>query len=257
MAFTHSATSNVVIPRGKAYFAAFAPGTTIPGPEVYWGNTPGANLTGSVQKLDHFTADGPVRIKDRSIVTQVDYKGSLETDNVSDDALARFFLGSSATVTDAGATITAEDHDAVPADAVVQLGISATRPAGARKVSAVTIKDGVTTKTLGTHYALDAATGRVHCLVAFADFKADYTIDSSTRTQVVSSGIQVRGAMRVMAENTEGINRDYYMPSVTLSPNGDLMLKGDGTNWMSLKFDLEVLAKDSATAAIYVDGVAA
>jgi hypothetical protein len=256
MAFTHSTPTNVVIPRGKAYFSAFAPGSTVAGPEIYWGNTPMANLTGSVQKLDHFSADGPVRTKDRSVVTQVDYKGSLETDNISDTALARFFLGASATVTDAGATITAEDHGAVPADAVVQLGISATRPSGARKVTTVVVKDGVTTKALGTDYTLDAATGRVLCLVAFVDFKADYTIASSTRTQVITSGTQVRGALRIMSENSEGVARDYYMPSVTLSPNGDLALKGDGTNWMSLKFDLEVLVRDSSTAAVYCDGVA-
>lgn len=255
MAFTHLTANNVVLPRGKVYFAPFDTGTTTPAPyEKYLGNTPTASLTGSSTKLDHFSADGPVRIKDKSIVTEVNYAGSLEIDNISADNLAAFFLGTAATITDAGATITDETHTAVPADAVVQLGISAARPSGARKLTSVTVSDGATLKTAGTHYTLDADTGRVHALVAFASMVVDYTIASSTRERVISAGTQVKGALRVIADNSEGTNRDYYMPSVTLAPNGDFVLKGDGTSWLTMKLDLEVLAKDDSTAAVYIDG---
>ena len=207
----HSIPNDVTIPRGKVYFAPYLTGTTNPGPELYFGNTPGAALTAAVQKLDHYTADGPVRIKDISMVTQVDYSGNVETDNMSGTNQAIFFLGSAATVTEAGESITGEDHLAVPADAVVQLGISATRPTGAKNVSAVTIKDGTTAKTLGTHYELDAATGRVRAMVAFVDLKADYTIAAYTFEQVISAGMQATGALRFIAENTRGTNRDLSL----------------------------------------------
>jgi hypothetical protein len=255
MAFTHATANNVVLPRGKVYFAPFTTGTTTPATyERYLGNTPTASLTGSSTKLDHFSADGPVRIKDKSIITEVNYAGSLEVDNISVENLAAFFLGTSATITDAGATITDETHGAVPADAVVQLGISTTRPSGARLVSTVAVSDGATLKTLGTHYQLDATTGRVLALVSFANMVVDYVIDASDRERVISAGTQVKGALRVIADNSEGTNRDYYMPSVTLAPNGDFVLKGDGTSWLTMKLDLEVLAKDDSTAAIYIDG---
>ena len=258
MAFTHTTANNIVLPRGKVYFAPFAAGTTTPATyERYLGNTPTASLTGSSTKLEHFSADGPVRIKDKSIITEVNYAGSLEVDNINADNLAAFFLGTSSTVSDAGATITAESHGAVPADAVVQLGIGTTRPSGARKVTTVVVKDAGTAKTLGTHYELDADTGRVHTLVAFVTMTVDYVISSSTREQVISAGTQVKGALRVIAENSEGTNRDYYLPSVTLAPNGDFVLKGDGTSWLTMKLDMEVLKKDDSTAAVYIDGRAA
>ena len=100
-------------------------------------------------------------------------------------------------------------------------------------------------------------TGRVHTLVAFTTMTVDYVISSSTREQVISAGTQVKGALRVIAENSEGTNRDYYLPSVTLAPNGDFVLKGDGTSWLTMKLDMEVLKKDDSTAAVYIDGRAA
>ena len=103
----------------------------------------------------------------------------------------------------------------------------------------------------------NATTGRVHTLVSFTNLKVDYVISSSSREQVISAGTQVKGALRVIAENSEGTNRDYYLPSVTLAPNGDFVLKGDGTNWLTMKLDMEVLKKDDSTAAVYIDGRAA
>jgi len=255
--FAHSTADNVAIPRGQLYFAQFADGTTTPAKyETYFGSTPGATLNGSATKLDRFSSDGPVRIKTHSVVTQTDYKGSITTDNISFDNLAKFFLGTTATIADAGATITDETIGAVPVDAVVQLGISSTRPSGAKLVSSVAVSDGATLKTLGTHYELEATTGRVHALVAFANMVVDYVISASNRPRTISAGTQVKGALHLISENAQGDRIDYYMPSVTISPNGDLVLKGDGTAFAEIKMDLEVLAKDSSTAAVYVDGLA-
>ena len=105
MAVTHTVADNITLARGRLYFAPFIAGTTTPqDAELYLGNTPGCSLTGEVEKLDHYTADTKVRSKDRSIVIEANYSGTLDTDNVSTENLARFFMGTASTVTTTAAT---------------------------------------------------------------------------------------------------------------------------------------------------------
>ena len=100
MPITHTVSDNITLGRGRLYFAPFLPGTQTPqAARLYLGNTPGCNLSGSVEKLDHYTADTRVRSKDRSITIEANYSGSLTTDNISLDNLAYFFLGEKSTVT--------------------------------------------------------------------------------------------------------------------------------------------------------------
>lgn len=254
MSFTHGA-DNLTIPRGRMYFSPFTAGTTTLASKgrVYMGNTPGASLTGDSQKLDHYGADAAVRQKDKSVTTQVDYKGSITTDNISKENLALFFFGTASVLSEAGATGQTEVLGAVAADASVLVGVGATRPQGARNLANVVVKDGVTVKTLGTHYEVDAANGMVHALVAFAAMEVDYDITAHTRDLVVTSGTKVAGELILVLDNSEGDNGTYYMPYVTMSPSGDLALKGDGTAWQELKLELEVL-KLAGKAAVYRDG---
>lgn len=250
MAFNHTVADNITLARGKLYFSPFATGTTTPaGHELYLGNTPGFSLSGSVQKLDHFTADTAVRQKDKSVTIESNYTGSVTVDNMSDENLAKFFMGSTSTVTAASATGKTESHLAVPADAVIQLGRTTANPAGDRKVSNVAI----TGKGLGTDYTIDADLGLIHVLVA-GDYAVTYDVAASTRSRVISAGTEVRGLLHFIADYPVGTNRDMVLPSVTIAPNGDLSLKGDGTAWQQMQFNLEVLVRDSSTPAVIIDG---
>lgn len=251
MAVTHTVADNITLGRGRLYFAPFIAGTTTPQEyELYLGNTPGCSLTGEVEKLDHYTADTKVRSKDRSIVIEANYSGTLSTDNISVGNLARFFMGTSSTVTTVAASAkTITTTGILPVDSVIQLGRTAANPAGDRNVTNVAI----TGKVLGTDYAVDLALGQVHVLVA-GPFAGTYDVSASTRDRVVSAGEQAKGLLHFVADNPEGTNRDIILPSVTLAPNGDFAIKGDGTDWTTMEFTLEVLKKDAATPAVIIDG---
>lgn len=250
MAITHTVSDNITLGRGRLYFAPFLPGTQTPqSARLYLGNTPGCNLSGSVEKLDHYTADTRVRSKDRSITIEANYSGSLTTDNISLDNLAYFFLGEKSTVTAIAASNVAFTTGNLPADSTFQLGATEANPAGVRKVTTVTIAG----KVLGVDYELDLDLGLLHVLVA-GDFSGTYSSAASTRDRVISAGTEAKGLLHFVADNPEGTNRDIVLPSVTLSPNGDFAIKGDGTDWQTLELNLEVLKKNAATPAVIIDG---
>lgn len=251
MTITHTVADNITLSRGRLYLAPFIAGTTTPqDSELYLGDTPGCSLTGEVEKLDHYTADTKVRSKDRSIIIEANYSGTLTTDNISVGNLARFFMGTSSTVTTVAATAkTITTTGTLPVDSVIQLGRTAANPAGDRNVTNVVI----TGKVLGTDYAVDLALGQVQVRVAGL-FAGTYDVSASTRDRVVSAGEQAKGLLHFVADNPEGTNRDIILPSVTLAPNGDFAIKGDGTDWTTMEFTLEVLKKDAATPAVIIDG---
>ena len=88
MAFTHAA-DDITLGRGELYFFPFLAGTTTPSKDGrYFGNTPGFNLSASVEKLAHFSADRGLKVKDRNVTLSVDYTGTMECDNINADNLA-------------------------------------------------------------------------------------------------------------------------------------------------------------------------
>ena len=64
---------------------------------------------------------------------------------------------------------------------------------------------------------------------------------------------ELTGALRVVSNNATGGNRDWYLPKVSLSPNGDLQLIAEGTDPVVMEFEMEVL-KSANAEAIYCDG---
>ena len=69
---------------------------------------------------------------------------------------------------------------------------------------------------------------------------------------MISGSTAVSGSLRYVAYNPEGEQIDYFMPSVTLSPNGDFALKSD--EWQVIPFNIDVTKRDADTAAIYGEG---
>lgn len=249
--------NNYTLGRGELHFGQYATGTTVPRAERYLGNTPELSFTAEQENLDHYSSDRGVRIKDQSVLLQLDYSGSFITDNIAPANLAMFFLGNSATLTVAAATAQAFTFSNVEQGCTYQLGVSDTTPSGARNVSNFTI----TTPTgcvAGVDYVLDAELGRVTVLEGstkltegMASFTGTYDRGASTRKQVISQSKTIEGSLRFIAKNPAGDNIDYFMPWVKLTPNGDFALKGD--EWQQLPFTIEILKKGSLEA-IYMDG---
>lgn len=247
---------NLTLGRGELWFAAYKEGTTEPGGERYIGNSPEFNLTIESEKLDHFNSDHGVKEKDGSIVLQTNRTGTFNTDNIDPKNLALFFMGKEQTLTVTAATGQTSAFTAVEAGLTYQLGTTSATPSGARKVSNVVITaTGVTTPTVGTDYTVDLELARLTILPGGAlvgkDVTATYDVAATTRQQVLSGAKAVDGTLRYIAFNPEGKKIDYFMPRVSLTPNGDHALKGD--DWQIIPFNIEVKKKGDLEA-IYADG---
>lgn len=252
-------TMNYTLGRGEIHFAQFKSGTQRPGGERYFGNTPELSYTAEQENLDHYSSDRGVRVKDQSVLLQLDYSGSMTTDHISPENLAIFFLGESMVTTIAAATGETDTFEDVVQGYSYQLGTSDLTPAGARQVSNVVVVDGgspATTFVAGTDYVLDAELGRITVLEGGsiangANLSVTFDIGAHSRKRIISRSNTIEGALRFIAKNPAGEQIDYFMPWVKITPNGDFAIKAD--EWQTLPFTLEILKKGSLEA-IYMDG---
>lgn len=253
---------NYSLGRGKVYFDEFVAGTFNLTGEQYIGNTPDFNMNVTSQTLDHYTADDAVKILDEQALIQIDRKGTFHTDNIGVGNLAKFFLGTTGIVTSTAGSITGEQINGVIPDRYYQLGVSTATPSGVRNVTTVVVKnDASTTFVEGTDYTVDLARARIYtipggAITSTTNLRVDYATTVATRDQVItSSNKQIIGALRFVSSNATGVDRDYFMPYVKITPNGDFALKGD--QWQSLSFNVQMVKKDSLTEVLYIDGQAA
>lgn len=253
--------NNYTLGRGELHFAQFRPGTRIPRPERYLGNSPELSYSATVETLDHYNSDRGIKVKDASVTLQQDYAGALSLDSIDGPNLAYFFLGDVVILTTASRTVTGETLTGAELGATFQLGTSAADPAGVRSISAVTVANATTPANVpvaGVDYLVDLERGRLtvqegSTKIAKGDnLTVGYEVEASTREQVISKGQTIEGALRYIANNPAGKAVDFFMPYVKLTPNGDFNIKGD--DWQVLAFNIEIVKKGSL-AAIYADGL--
>lgn len=259
--------NEVVIPGGKIYFDKFDANGVVTG-ERYLGDTSGAVVKIASTELEHRNTETGASVVDYKVVTKIDRTGEITIDTISTENVALFFLADTATVTQTSGSVTAEAIT-VKSGLYYQLGVSGGNPTGVRGVSAVVVKNnaGTTTYVVGTDYTVDLTLGRIYIVPggaiataaagATTGIKVDYTKAANTRTQIATgSATEISGALRVVADNAAGEDRDFYAPSVTLAPSGDYTLKDDGSKFMTMKFALTILTPTSGSA-VYIDGRAA
>lgn len=249
--------NNYVIGRGKLYFDPFLPGTkTVSGSERYLGNSPELSSSQNEDKVDHYSSDFGIKVKDESVSIQNDLSLSFSLDDISSDNLALWYRGeaqSNALSAVVNGTTTVE---AVKLGTYVQLGRTAGNPIGARNVSSVTAAIGVTPVTEAGNFEVDAVTGRVFILENAADITdgddIEFTYDAASGTEdvVIAAGESIRGRLVFIADNAAGANRDYIWPYVQISPDGDFALKGD--DWQKMTFTGEVLKLNDSTERQYI-----
>lgn len=246
--------------RGKVYFADFQTGTQSPDVFRYIGNTPSLNLTIDDETLDHFNADSGIREKDDSVPLEVTRTGTMECDNIDVENLALFFFGSASTVTVGAAAGLTYTTPGVNVGDFVQIGATAADPVGSRGITGTPVVEdtggGGTTYTVTTDYIINTDTGMMEIPTGStipADQVLDITYDvaATTRDRIISGSEPREGAMRFIADNPRGTNRDFIFSWTKVSPNGDYALKGE--EWQVIPFSLEFL-KPTAAEAIYVDG---
>lgn len=256
--------ANYVLGKGRIYFDKFADNVvvdenTVGEGERYIGNTPEFSTSSASESLDHFSAEGGIRTKDDSVQLSLDRTGRMTTDEISADNLSLLMLGDASSLIDAGATAEVEEFT-VKQDRFYQLGASTANPSGARQVANVVVKNGVAfadTVAASGNYTVDAALGRIYIVDGSPDIDDDseiqvtYDISASTRDIVISGTDSIYGSLRFVADNPKGLNRDFYLPYVKLSPDGDYALKGE--EWQVIGFTFDILKKGSLES-LYIDG---
>lgn len=252
------ANKQYTLGRGRLYFDAFLPNTKTKTGERYFGNTPSLSLTIESESLDHYDSDAGVRVKDDSVLLQLNRTGQFVTDNIDPENVALFLLGSASTLVQASATGQTYSISDVKLGRFYQIGATAPNPPGVRSVSNVIVKKGATTLTAGTDYTLDADLARLEILTTGTlldgdDLTVEFDLSAKNRTRIITAAsATIDGALRFVATNPKGVLLDYYMPYVRLSPNGEYALKGE--EWQQIGFNLDIQKLDDTTESIYVDG---
>lgn len=247
---------NYVLGRGRLYFDDGKG-------ERYIGNTPSLALSVSTESVEHYSSEEGLRNRDRNIITQINYTGSFTTDHISPENLAMLFMGDKETITQSSLSGETDTFEEVVPGRFYQLGTDDANPAGKRKVSNVTatLDPGGSGTSLeeGTDYEVSKELGRIEILEGGSVSEGDtveitYDVDEATVEQVVSGSRQVQGALRFISANPDGAGeqRDFFMPSVSVSADGDFTLKSD-QDWQQIPFSLDITQPDGGEA-VYANG---
>lgn len=254
------ASNNIVLGAGYLYFDKFDADGNRTG-ERYLGDTPGFEIDVQSTNLEVFDSDGPIAEKIRDIATQVNRTANIVCRNISSENLALFLIGEATTI-DQGTSPVTDERITVQTGQWYQLGQSDTDPVGVRDVSSVSVTtdpDGAAgSATLGDDYTVDAETGRLYIVPGGAisdddEIGVDYTPGDVEFSQVATDNLGAKeGAIRFVAHNTEGANRDAYIPSVSVRPNGAMAWKSRDTV-ASMNLACGISTKDDL-AQVYING---
>ncbi|MDT0635101.1 hypothetical protein [Spectribacter hydrogenoxidans] len=231
------ASNNIVLGAGYLYLDKFDSDGNRTG-ERYLGDTPGFEIDVQSTQVEVFGSDAPIAEKIRDIATQVNRTANITCRNISSDNLALFLIGE-ATSIDQGNTAVTDERITAKTGQWYQLGQTDTDPVGVRDVSSVSVTidpDGAATSaTVDDDYTVEAETGRLYIVPGGAisdddEIGVDYTPGDVEFSQVATDNLGAKeGAIRFVAANTEGDNRDAYLPSVTVRPNGAMAWKSRDT----------------------------
>lgn len=258
------ATRNIVLGSGRVFFDKFDTNGDPTG-ERYVAETPGFAFTVNQESVEILSDDGPVAESLVNVTKQVTREFSLTTKNITDESLALFLIGEVASQSTTAGAVTGtaiNGGNGVKQGHWYQLGVSANQPTGVRAITGVAIKEGVTTHVAGTDYVLDADLGRIYIVpgggIADDDvITADYTKTAVAWSEVTSSDLgAATGALRYVADNTAGENRDIYIPNCVMAPTGEAAFKSRDAA-QTLGFTVKVQKPDDGRASVYINGRAA
>ena len=242
---------------------------------MYFGNGPEFTITTDTENLDHYASDYGLRVKDASVLLEAGMTGTFTCDNIAAENLALWFLGDLVNMTLTDQTGVKEVFKPVLRGKYYQIGTSDDTPTGLFNVDNVvvgvadgnveivpgagdiTTLPGVAVVNAAGNYELDLAQGRIYIepdSPVFAGNKQmviQCDIAAQNRNMVIGKTNQIYGALRYIADNPVGTNKNYYFPKVALRPDGDYALKGD--DWNVMSFSFEALQLNNITQRLYID----
>lgn len=277
MAITRGATKNYVLANGRIEFQQFPVENGVEQKSKakgfrYLGASTELNLTQENETLEHKSTECGFNVTDEEIITSSSLTGSFTLDNISTENLALFFAGETTNQVQTKATGKSEVIKLYPTLGY-RLGVDANNPNGVFDATITKIE------TFATEAAAKSGTGSVATLVADVDYEfapemaylmigdrettqkvtvdgtwavVTYDLKDSKRDVVITQNQSIVGSLLFRGCNAKGENRQYFLPKVRLSANGDFALKG-GEEWSTLGFNITALQEDGS-AMLYING---
>lgn len=259
-----------VVGKGRLHFNQFGAGTKTGTGERYLGNSPELSSNQSQDTLDHVDADQGLNVKDEQLTISNDLGGAFALDSIDTANVAMWFGGDVEKATIAASTGVAEPDFKMKPGTWHQLGATAADPMGTRSVdniAVIVVTAGVPgtaldAAALAANFEFDLELGRIYMEPTSTLLDTDtkvlrvtYDQEAITDEIVIAKGQEVRGALRFIAKNPKGENKDYFWPYVKITANGDYALKGD--SWQQMSFNYEVLKLNDTTERCYIRNRAA
>jgi hypothetical protein len=253
---------NYTLGAGKLFFDRLDADGNSTG-EFYIGNTTSLTYSTDEERQEHYSSDEAARERDASVVTRSDVSVAFTTDDIQPENMAMMIKGEAETLTVAADLAVEENIAVVRRGRWYQIGVDATNPTGVRDLTVSSVTDDEAVPVAipggdgGANYELDLVLGRIFIKedapdVADGDIIiVTYDVGAHSRTIIVSTGDQITGALRYIADNTTGDNNDVFFPKIELSPDGDYEFKSD--DWSEMSFSGEAV-KSGTLAKVYVDG---
>lgn len=248
--------TKLVLGRGEVYFDRFLPGTRIGEGERYLGNTSTFRLQRDVRTNARATSYGGRKVSVSESIISESHGIDFTTDNVDLENLALWF--GTATVAQDITRLPVSETFAVKRGRYYQLG-KTQNVAGVRNITEVIVKIGAAFIEAPGNYSVDRKLGRIWIEPA-ADDIADgvnltvsFTVRESDSAGVGAKSELVQGSLRFLAFN-DGTSatpqNDVFIPCVTLTPRGQVDLKGD--EWQQWSFEGQAFNLNPSTQQVYV-----
>ncbi len=254
-------SKNVVLPSGYLFFDPKDATGNLTG-EIYLADTPGFTVSVNSESLEDYDSDGPINELNFDHPTNVKRGASVEVKNMSGETAEMFYVADASTITTSAGSVTGKPINGgigVKQGRWYQLGVDATHPSGIRAIENVDILDGATPQTIATDYELDAELGRIYIVPGggIADgtvLTSDYDTTAVSWEQIASNSLGAKeGALRFVAHNARGTNRDGFWPNVVMKPNGDAVWKSRDAV-QKFAFSVSIQKPDDGTPAQYING---
>ena len=212
------------------------------------GNAPAFAFNIALEKLEHFSSRGGLKAKDKEVISQITPGVTFTLDEVNKDNLAMLALGETLTVTQAGATISGEVHEAHPGRRIVLTDRDASSVIVTGPSGTPTYDHGVGNDYLIDTELRDDVIGRILILEGGSItegelLEVDYTSAATEWIEIRAfNETIVEGRLRFVSDNPVGTQQELEVWRCSLTPTGDTAMIGD--DWSTLGFTGEIL-KDS------------
>ena len=246
------------VPRGRAYWDPIE-GGQYQG-EVPFGTAPEFTFSVEISKAEHKSSETAETAIDKTKTTSVSRTGKVTVDNIANSNVI-LYLGADAKQVTIDDTPVADKKLIARPGRIYQLGTTPDNPLGIKNITDFSAKaeDGTTALGEGADFNIDLKNARLQILAGGLVMDGDEISVSYTPTAgkrlVISTGgeISKEGALRIVPDNADGPNRDWYFPKVTLSPDGDFALINTEDDFMAIDFSIDIL-KPANGSAVYVAG---